>query len=299
MSCIWERLSFQTPCQWGFHESCEEMSTISRSLGFQGRNNLDWNLRETIANSRPTKLFEKSSSAIYCMHSVSESLEQNLGDCPVFTPCCPLKTVQSAGVKLVESPESVSAEQLGQKEKFKAEISVGVIKFPPSINMKSYKREQRSDKLYFNIVNITRTRQYFHDVTQQAKPKKICIWNYIYTSENQERLNHAFKETCPFAKLGNEDVKNCRKFIDGCPFKNANNLAEVYDLLAKIPLPHTQGGNILDTLKNIHIVSANEESVFGECPVFHDEPGKLACPFKSVQNEGKHLVQPVKQVVQE
>ena len=109
------------------------------------------------------------------MHSVSESLEQNLGDCPMFTPCCPLKTVQSAGVKLVESPESVSAEQLGQKEKFKAEISVGVIKFPPSINMKSYKREQRSDKLYFNIVNITRTRQYFHDVTQQAKPKKICI----------------------------------------------------------------------------------------------------------------------------
>ena len=46
------------------------------------------------------------------MHSLSESLEQNLGDCPVFTSGCPFKTVESAEVKLVESPESVSAEQV-------------------------------------------------------------------------------------------------------------------------------------------------------------------------------------------
>jgi hypothetical protein len=64
-------------------------------------------------------------------------------------------------------------------------------------------------------------------------------------------------------------------------------------------VPHPQGGNILDALKKIHTVSANEKSVFGDCPIFHDENGKSSCPFKSVQYEGKHLVQPVNQVVQE
>ena len=152
---------------------------------------------------------------------------------------CPFKTVESAGLKLVELPESVSA---GQKIK--------------------------NDLIKFDVSEI----------------KQRC---------------HAFKETCPFSKLGNEDVKNCPKFIDGCPFKNAKNLAEVYDLLAKIPVPHPQGVNILDALKKIHTVSINEKSVFGKCPVFHDETGKPACIFKSVQNEGKHLVLPVKQVVQE
>ena len=46
------------------------------------------------------------------MHSVAESLEQSLGDCPVFTPGCPFKNVESAGVKLVESPDSVSPAQV-------------------------------------------------------------------------------------------------------------------------------------------------------------------------------------------
>ena len=117
-------------------------------------------------------------------------------------------------------------------------------------------------------------------------------------SETKQRCG-AFKETCPYAKLCDENVKNCPAFNEGCPFKNAQDLAQVHGLLSKIPVSHSQGRKVLDIFKKIHTVSANEKSVLGKCPVFHDENGKPCCPFKSVQSEGKHLVQPVTDVLEE
>lgn len=109
----------------------------------------------------------------------------------------------------------------------------------------------------------------------------------------------AFEEVCPYAKVRDEDVKNSAAFSNGCPFKNAKNLADVYDILSEIPVHDSLWYNTLEAFTKIHSVSVKEESIAGHCPVFHDENGKPSCPFKSVRNEGKHLVRPFNNVVQE
>ena len=115
------------------------------------------------------------------------------------------------------------------------------------------------------------------------------------TSELKEKCP-AFQHTCPYAKLSVEDFKNCPAFTDGCPFKKAENMADLYDLLSKIPHPSEK--YITDAFKKIHTVSVNKKYVFGNCPVFHDENEKPSCPFKSVQSEGRYLVQPANDVMQ-
>ena len=109
----------------------------------------------------------------------------------------------------------------------------------------------------------------------------------------------AFQQACPYAKICDEDDKNSAAFSNGCPFKQAKHLADVYDLLSKISAHDSPEFNTLEAFKKIHTVSVEEGlTIAGNCPVFHDENGKRSCPFKSVRNEGKHLVQPVSDVVQ-
>jgi hypothetical protein len=52
------------------------------------------------------------SEMLTAMHSVCESVEQSLGNCPVFVSGCPFKTVENSGVKLVDPAESVAAQQV-------------------------------------------------------------------------------------------------------------------------------------------------------------------------------------------
>lgn len=63
------------------------------------------------------------SEMFIAMHVVSESLEQNLGNCPVFMSGCLFKSVENTGGKLVCSAESASVRQV-RLEKIHIQFSV-------------------------------------------------------------------------------------------------------------------------------------------------------------------------------
>ena len=96
-----------------------------------------------------------------------------------------------------------------------------------------------------------------------------------------------------------EAIEKCPEFKEGCPFKNAKSLAEVYEKLSHVPHAaghesDLSGQKLIEMFKKMHDTSECLEGKLGDCPVFHKEQG---CPFKSVRSdEGKHLVEPVESV---
>ena len=82
-----------------------------------------------------------------------------------------------------------------------------------------------------------------------------------------------------------EAVKKCPEFHDHCPFKNATNLAEIYEKLSQIPDAQCHSEVLCEMFIAMHVVSESLEQNLPNCPVF--VPG---CVFKSVENaEGKPL----------
>ena len=96
-----------------------------------------------------------------------------------------------------------------------------------------------------------------------------------------------------------EAIEKCPQFKEGCPFKNAKSLDEVYEKLSHVPHAaghesDLSGQKLIEMFKKMHDTSECLEGKLGDCPVFHKEQG---CPFKSVRSdEGKHLVEPVESV---
>ena len=97
-----------------------------------------------------------------------------------------------------------------------------------------------------------------------------------------------------------EAIEKCPEFQNGCPFKNAKSLAEVYEQLSHVPHSaghesELSGQKLAEMFKKMHDTSECLEEKLGNCPVFHKDQG---CPFKSVRSEeGKHLVEPVTSVL--
>ena len=96
-----------------------------------------------------------------------------------------------------------------------------------------------------------------------------------------------------------EAIEKCPEFKNGCPFKHAKSLAEVYQKLSHVPHSaghesELSGQKLIEMFKKLHDISECLEEKLGDCPVFHKDKG---CPFKSVRSEeGKHLVEPVESV---
>ena len=80
-------------------------------------------------------------------------------------------------------------------------------------------------------------------------------------------------------------VKKCPEFQDRCPFKDASNLAEIYEKLSQIPHPECPSKNLFEMFTAIHSVCESIAQSHGNCPVFTP-----CCPFKNVQNSGVKLV---------
>ena len=107
----------------------------------------------------------------------------------------------------------------------------------------------------------------------------------------------AFKEGCPYASVDDkallEEVKKCPEFKEGCAFKDAKSVDEVYNQLSKMPSGDENGHHkeaLLKTMKVIHSVGQEKAD---ECPVLQKE----GCPFKSVESNGKQLVEPAEAVL--
>ena len=96
-----------------------------------------------------------------------------------------------------------------------------------------------------------------------------------------------------------EELKKCPEFQKGCPFKGADNVKEVLEELSKMPESKHHTGSaheqLLNTLKAIHSESKSLEEKVGECPVFQTKEG---CPFKDASKEGKPLIEPPSDVLE-
>ena len=107
----------------------------------------------------------------------------------------------------------------------------------------------------------------------------------------------AFKEGCPFAKMDNEalleEIKKCPEFKEGCAFKDAKSVEEIYSKMSQMPSSdkdchHREA--LMQTMKVIHSVGHEKAD---ECPVLQKE----GCPFKTVESEGKPLINPPEAVL--
>ena len=176
---------------------------------------------------------EQLLNMLKAVHSESKSLEEKVGECPVFKTKegCPFKDASKEGKPLIEPPAAV-------------------------------------------LESLTAS-----DVSEL---KEKCP---------------AFKEGCPFAKMDNEalleEIKKCPEFKDGCAFKEAKTIGEIHSKLSQMPSSDKDSHHkeaLVKTMKVIHSVG-NEKA--DECPVIQKE----GCPFKSVESEGKPLVEPAEAVL--
>ena len=167
------------------------------------------------------------------VHSESKSLEEKVGECPVFKTKegCPFKEASKEGKPLIEPPTDV-------------------------------------------LTGLT--------TSDLSKLKEKCP---------------AFKEGCPFAKMDNEalleEIKKCPEFKEGCAFKDAKSVEEIYSKLSQMPSSgkdchHKEA--LMQTMKIIHSIGHEKAD---ECPLLKKE----GCPFKSVESEGKLLIDPPETVL--
>ena len=176
---------------------------------------------------------EQLLNTLKAVHSESKSLEEKVGECPVFKTKegCPFKDASKEGKPLIE---------------------------PPTAVLESLTASDVSDL------------------------KEKCP---------------AFKEGCPFAKMDSEalleEIKKCPEFKDGCAFKDFKTIEEIYSKLSQMPSSdkdchHKEA--LVKTMKVIHKVGHEKAD---ECPVLQKE----GCPFKSVESDGKPLVEPPEAVL--
>ena len=167
------------------------------------------------------------------VHSESKSLEEKVGECPVFKTKegCPFKEASKEGKPLIEPPTDV-------------------------------------------LTGLT--------ASDLSKLKEKCP---------------AFKEGCPFAKMDNEalleEIKKCPEFKEGCAFKDTKSVEEIYSKLSQMPSSdrdchHKEA--LMQTMKIIHSIGHEKAD---ECPLLKKE----GCPFKSVESEGKLLINPPETVL--
>ena len=88
-----------------------------------------------------------------------------------------------------------------------------------------------------------------------------------------------------------KEFLKCPKFQNNnCPFKNATTIKELCEEMSKIPADTPDHERALQVVfKAIHAASKSLEAEMGKCPAFQTSAG---CPFKSVKNNGKPLVEP-------
>ena len=176
---------------------------------------------------------EQLLSMLRAVHSKSKSLEEKVGECPVFQTeeGCPFKGASKEGDPVIKPPASV-----------------------------------------------------------------LTSWTVSDISNLKEKCP-AFKEGCPFASMDDkalsEEIKKCPEFKEGCAFKDAKSVEEIYDQLSKMPSGDEHSHHkeaLLKTMKVIHSVGQEKAD---ECPVLQKE----GCPFKSVESDGKPLVEPAEAVL--
>ena len=125
----------------------------------------------------------------------------------------------------------------------------------------------------------------------------------FYEKESVHKKCPAFKDGCPYSKLAQdifmEEIKKFPEFKEGCPFKNMDNIKEMLEELSKMPESKHHTGpaheQLLSLLKAIHSESKSLEEKVGECPVFKTKEG---CPFKDASKEGKPLIEPPSDVLE-
>ena len=142
----------------------------------------------------------------------------------------------------------------------------------------------------------------FKDVSKEGRP---LIESPSDVLENQTAADisklkekcPAFKEGCPFAKMDNEalleEIKKCPEFKEGCAFKDAKSVEEIHSKLSQMPsgekdCHHKEA--LMQTMKVIH--SVGHQKADG-CPLLQ----KDGCPFKSVESDGKAIINPPESVL--
>ena len=167
---------------------------------------------------------EQLLNMLRAVHCESKSLEEKVGECPVFKTKegCPFKDPSKEGKPLIEPPTTV-------------------------------------------LESLT--------ASDVSEIKVKCP---------------AFKEGCPFAKMDNEalleEIKKCPEFKDGCAFKDAKTIEEIYSKLLQMPSSDKDCHHKEALVKTIKVIHGHEKA--DKCPVLQKE----GCPFKSVESEGKPLV---------
>lgn len=130
----------------------------------------------------------------------------------------------------------------------------------------------------------------------------MAVAQHAFDDETVKEHCPAFKEGCPYSKLGQgintEELKKCPEFKNGCPFKSAHNVKEVLEELSKMPESKHHTGpahdQLLNLLRVVHSESKSLEEKVGECPVFKTNEG---CPFKDASKEGKSVIEPPSEVL--
>ena len=142
----------------------------------------------------------------------------------------------------------------------------------------------------------------FKDASKEGKPLIEPPTDVLtgLTDSDLSKLKEkcpAFKEGCPFAKMDNEalleEIKKCPEFKEGCAFKDAKSVDEIYSKLSEMPSSDKDCNHkeaLVQTMKVIHSIGHEKAD---ECPVLQKE----GCPFKSVESDGKPLVEPAEDVL--
>ena len=112
----------------------------------------------------------------------------------------------------------------------------------------------------------------------------------------------AFKKGCPYPRTKLAEAPIMKEFMkcpefqkNKCPFKEAKNIRDMFEIMSKIPAftPDHQK-SLIEMFKVLHSASKGLEKEHGKCPVFKTSTG---CPFKSVKRDGKPLVEPADSVL--
>ena len=218
---------------------------------------------------------------------------EEIKKCPEFKEGCPFKNTDNIkGVfeELSKMPESKHHTGPGHEQ---------LLNMLKAVHSESKNLEQRVGEC---PVFKTGEGCPFKDASKEGKPlvePPTAVLTSLTASDISKLKEKcpAFKEGCPFAKMDNEalleEIKKCPEFKEGCAFKDGKSVEEIFSKLSEMPSSdkdchHKEA--LMQTMKVIHSIGHEKAD---ECPVLQKE----GCPFKSVESEGKPLINPPQAVL--